>query len=111
MNLAQRLDELAQRKAEEEAAAEQDEDGVENGYEDDIVESRQSVEHGSHGRTRSIGRGNEMKNTRGNMETQDDEEEEDMEEGQQEYVEDDAEGNTCWFSLIPLIYYCTSQCL
>ena len=85
MNLAQRLDELAQRKAAEEAAAvEQEDDTDENGYEDYVEESK--VERTSRGRSKSIGRGNERKNTRDEVE--DDGHEEVMEE---EVEENDAE--------------------
>ena len=93
MNLAQRLDELAQFKAAEEAAATEEEDDIdENGYEDHMEESRQSVERASRGRSRHIGRGNEVKNTREKVETHDDDEimEEELEEND---AEDSDEGN------------------
>ena len=95
MNLAQRLGEVAQRKAEEEANEQEDEDVYENEYncEEVGMQSRQG------GRSRNIGRGNEVKNTRGNGEAQDDEEEEDMQEEEEngeedgEEEENDAEDN------------------
>ena len=95
MNLAQRLDELAQFKAAEEAAATEEEDDIdENGYEDHMEESRQSVERASRGRSRHIGRGNEVKNTREKVETHDDDDDEIMEEELEENdAEDSDEGN------------------
>ena len=92
MNLAQRLGEVAQRKADEQADEEEEEDVYEdeNEYEEVRMQSRQGI-HG--GRSRNIGRGNEVKSTRGNVETQDDDNEEDMEEVD-ENDDEDNEGNT-----------------
>ncbi len=100
MNLAQRLDELAQHKAEEEAADEEEDDVYEDEHEDRVVESRQSIQHGSRdGRSRNIGRANEMKSTRGNVKTQDDDEEADMEEEVDEESVKDHEGNNLFYLL------------
>ena len=96
MNLAQRLDELAQLKAAEETAATEQEDDIdENGYEDHMVESRQRVERASRGRSRHIGRGNEVKNTREKVETHDDDDDDEImeEELEENDAEDSDEGN------------------
>lgn len=93
MNLAQRLEKLAQRKADEEAAAEQqEEDMYENGYEEPAMDTSEAIQPESSRTLRNVGRGNEMKKLRGNMETGDDDEDV-TEEAEEECAED--EGFTC----------------
>ena len=99
MNLAQKLDELAQFKADEEAAAaeveEQDYDVYENGYEDDMaMQQRQNIQ--SH--RKDVRR--EARNGRSNVETQEDEdmdeEDDDVEDHEVEDREEEGIVSLCF---------------
>lgn len=105
IHLAQRLEELAQQKAEQEAEVEQEDEIYEGGYEDHMVESRQSAQSGPHGRSRNVGRTNELKDTRDNMETQDEGDGEELDD-KDGAIEEDDDGNTSFtvkfsFSSVP----------